>query len=59
MKIEKKDTGINFISLAEKNKIIDFESSIFFDIETTGFSAKNTKPTVSSLSCSWAAVMQL
>ena len=43
MKIEKNDTGINFISLAPKYKMIDFDKSLFFDIETTGFSAKNTR----------------
>lgn len=43
MKIEKNDTGINFISLAQKYKMIDFDKSLFFDIETTGFSAKSTK----------------
>lgn len=43
MRIIKNDTGINFINLSEKYKCLDLNNTLFFDIETTGFSAKNTK----------------
>ena len=43
MLIIRQDTGINYNSIAEKFKGISFDKALFFDIETTGFAAKNTK----------------
>ncbi len=43
MKIITKDTEINYTQIIEKFKHISFDKALFFDIETTGFSAKNTK----------------
>lgn len=43
MRVERRDTGIYYIPISEKYKTIDLETSLFFDIETTGFSAKSTK----------------
>lgn len=37
------DTKINYENLKNTYKNIDFKKSLFFDIETTGFAAKNTK----------------
>ena len=39
----KQDTGISYNFIANKYTNIPFEQSLFFDIETTGFTAKNTK----------------
>ena len=43
MRIIKKDTQINYNDLAAKYGFINFNESLFFDIETTGFSSKSTK----------------
>ena len=37
------DTKIEYEHYTNKYKLINFEKTLFFDIETTGFSAKNTK----------------
>ena len=43
MRIITNDTFINYNILIEKYKEIDIEKSLFFDIETTGFSTNTTK----------------
>ncbi len=43
MKIITKDTGISYNQIMEKYKYISLDKALFFDIETTGFSANKTK----------------
>lgn len=43
MRIITKDTNIKYNNLTEKYPEINLEQSIFFDIETTGFSSKSSK----------------
>ena len=43
MKIIKRDTLISCNNIIKKYSDIDLEKSLFFDIETTGFSSKSTK----------------
>ena len=43
MRIITNDTFINYNILIEKYNEIDLEKSLFFDIETTGFSSNTTK----------------
>lgn len=43
MEIITTDTKINYENFKNTYSNIDFTSSLFFDIETTGFAAKNTK----------------
>ena len=42
MEIIKKNTNINYMELQTQYSNIDFFNTIFFDIETTGFLAKNS-----------------
>ena len=43
MKIITKDTEINYKQILKKYPQLNLEQAIFFDIETTGFSSKNSK----------------
>lgn len=42
MEIIKKNTNINYTEFQSRYNDIDFDNTIFFDIETTGFTAKNS-----------------
>ena len=43
MYIKQNDTEIDFLDISKRYTHINWNETVFFDIETTGFSAKNTK----------------